>query len=69
MVQSLGADEVVDYTQEDFAEKYKDRPFDVIVDSVHGETEIKSYTVLKPGATYVHIRWVIASYTILSRNP
>ena len=34
--QELGADETVDYTKEDFAQKYKDKPFDVIVDPIGG---------------------------------
>ena len=34
--QELGADETVDYTKEDFAQKYKDQPFDVIVDPIGG---------------------------------
>lgn len=54
-IQELGADETVDYTKEDFAEKYKDKPFDVIVDPIGGEVEKKSYTVLAPGGTYAHI--------------
>lgn len=53
--QELGADETVDYTKEDFAQKYKDKPFDVIVDPIGGEVEKKSYTVLAPGGTYAHI--------------
>lgn len=32
----LGADEAVDYTSEDFAERYKDAPFDVVVDALSG---------------------------------
>lgn len=36
MVQELGADEVVDYQKENFAEIYKDKPFDLILDSVGG---------------------------------
>ena len=53
--QELGADETVDYTKEDFAERYKDKAFDVIVDPIGGEVEKKSYTVLAPGGTYAHI--------------
>lgn len=36
MVQELGADEVVDYRTEEFAERYKDKPFDLVIDSVGG---------------------------------
>lgn len=56
-MQGLGADEVVDYTKEDFAAKYKDAPFDAIVDLVGGDSELKSYQVLKPGGTFAHIRY------------
>ncbi len=35
-LQELGADETVDYTKEDFSAKYKDQPFDVIMDSIGG---------------------------------
>lgn len=59
VAQSLGADEVVDYTKEDFAEKYKDDPFDAIVDLIGGETEVKSYDLLKEGGTYAHIRYAV----------
>lgn len=63
-MQSLGADEVVDYTKEDFAEKYKAAPFDAIVDLIGGETEVKSYGVLKPGGTFAHIRCCPCSFEI-----
>lgn len=39
--QELGADETVDYTKEDFSAKYKDKPFDVIMDSVGGAAPVK----------------------------
>ena len=47
MVRSLGADFVVDYTREDFAELLSD--CDVVLDSLGGESVEKSLTVLKPG--------------------
>ena len=55
-MQSVGADEVVDYTKEDFSEKYKDKPFDAIVDLIGGDVELKSYNVLKENGTFAHIR-------------
>lgn len=84
-LQSLGADEVVNYREQDFAEIYKDpsKHFDAIVDLIGGtpiatfrclfgvnvwsqtwkimilagagETEVKSYGLLKPGGTFAHI--------------
>lgn len=50
-VKGLGADEVIDYTSQDFAELIKD--FDAAFDTVGGETNTKSYTVLKPGGSLV----------------
>ena len=40
--QELGADETVDYSTEDFSTRYKDQPFDVIMDSVGGATCLNS---------------------------
>ena len=50
-VKSLGADEVIDYKTQDFTELLKD--FDAVYDTVGGETNAKSYTILKPGGTLV----------------
>ena len=45
-MQELGADEVVDYQTEDFAEKYKDKPFDLILDPVGGAlSALQAHTV------------------------
>ncbi|EIE19170.1 NAD(P)-binding protein [Coccomyxa subellipsoidea C-169] len=53
--EELGADEVLNYKEEDFAEKYKDKPFDLVIDAIGGTVEDKSYTVLAPHGTYTHI--------------
>jgi NADPH:quinone reductase-like Zn-dependent oxidoreductase len=50
-VKSLGADEVIDYKTQDFTEKVKD--YDAVFDTVGGETNTKSYQVLKPGGILV----------------
>lgn len=50
-VKSLGADEVIDYRGQDFAALLKD--YDAVFDTVGGETNRKSYTVLKPGGALV----------------
>jgi len=36
-VQELGADETINYREQDFADVYKDKPFDYIFDSVGGK--------------------------------
>lgn len=50
-VKSLGADEVIDYRAQNFAALLKD--YDAVFDTVGGETNRKSYTVLKPGGALV----------------
>jgi alcohol dehydrogenase len=50
-VKNLGADEIIDYQHKDFAELLKD--YDAVFDTVGGETNSKSYTVLKPGGALV----------------
>jgi NADPH:quinone reductase-like Zn-dependent oxidoreductase len=53
MVKSLGADEVVDYTREDFS---KDGPvYDIVVDTVGKSGFSRSLKSLKPGSPYVRI--------------
>lgn len=37
VVQELGADETINYREQDFADVYKDKPFDYIFDSVGGK--------------------------------
>lgn len=46
-VRDLGADFVVDYTKQDFAQILSG--YDLVVDSLGGENLLKSLTVLKPG--------------------
>ncbi|WP_336823282.1 NADP-dependent oxidoreductase [Sporosarcina sp. USHLN248] len=48
-LKELGADVVVDYTNEDFTKVLHD--YDLVVDLVGGETQIRSYQVLKKGGT------------------
>ncbi len=50
-LKDLGADEVIDYSKENFEEKLKD--FDVVFDTLGGDTQIKSIRVLKPGGILV----------------
>lgn len=53
LVKSLGADEVIDYRSQDFASVAKD--MDVVFDTLGGEVQEKSWSVLKPGGMLVSI--------------
>jgi NADPH:quinone reductase-like Zn-dependent oxidoreductase len=55
-VKGLGADRVIDYTQEDFTKVAG--PCDVVFDTVGGEVQVRSYDVLKPGGRLV---WIAAA--------
>jgi NADPH:quinone reductase-like Zn-dependent oxidoreductase len=52
-VRSLGADVVVDYTKEDFAEVLSG--YDAVLDSLGGENLEKSLDVLKPGGQAISV--------------
>jgi NADPH:quinone reductase-like Zn-dependent oxidoreductase len=52
-VRGLGADVVVDYRKEDFAEVLSG--YDVVLDSLGGENLEKSLTVLKPGGQAIGV--------------
>jgi NADPH:quinone reductase-like Zn-dependent oxidoreductase len=51
LLKDLGADEAIDYTAADFRTKVKD--VDLVLDTVGGETQEKSFAVLKRGGTLV----------------
>ena len=52
-VRDLGADEVIDYTKQDFAELLSG--YDVVIDSLGGDILAKSLTVLKPGGLAISV--------------
>ncbi len=52
-VKSLGADEVIDYTVEDFSKQIKD--IDIVFDTMGGETQRKAFSVLRDGGTLISI--------------
>ncbi|GAA1676779.1 NADP-dependent oxidoreductase [Kribbella yunnanensis] len=54
-VRSLGADEVIDYRTEDFADVLRTQPVDVVFDPIAGETGLRSLQVLKDGGAFVSI--------------
>lgn len=53
MVKSLGADQAVDYTQDDFTTR--DERYDLIFDTVGKMPKSKCKSVLAAGGTYVHV--------------
>lgn len=53
LVRGLGADVVVDYTRQDFAEILSE--YDLVVDSLGGENLTKSLTVLRPGGLAIGV--------------
>ena len=53
LVEFLGADEVIDYKTQRFADVVKD--LDVVFDTLGGEVQESSWSVLKPGGTLVSI--------------
>jgi NADPH:quinone reductase-like Zn-dependent oxidoreductase len=53
LVRNLGADRVIDYRKEDFVTGLKD--IDVVLDTIGGETQLRSYAVLRPHGTLVTI--------------
>ncbi|MFF2242552.1 NADP-dependent oxidoreductase [Arthrobacter sp. NPDC058130] len=56
LVRRLGADRVIDYTRENFAEVLHD--FDAVLDLVGGATLKDSFRILRPGARVVSIAGV-----------
>ena len=52
-VQKLGADEVIDYTQVDFAEAVSD--VDAVIDTIGGDYSIRSLRTLRRGGTLVSL--------------
>ncbi|WP_033818770.1 NADP-dependent oxidoreductase [Kitasatospora sp. MBT63] len=56
LARSLGADQVIDYRNEKFDEVVE--PVDVVLDTVGGETQDRSFPLLKPGGTLVSIVFI-----------
>ncbi|MFE0173218.1 NADP-dependent oxidoreductase [Streptomyces sp. NPDC059002] len=55
LVRSLGADELIDYRTQDFAEALRDVGVDVVLDAVGGPTPARSLRTLRPGGTLVSL--------------
>jgi NADPH:quinone reductase-like Zn-dependent oxidoreductase len=69
LVKSLGADEVVDYLQEDFTKNGK--TYDVVFDAVGKHSFRRSRGSLKPGGTYIEtdlgFMWHVPVLTLLTK--
>jgi NADPH:quinone reductase-like Zn-dependent oxidoreductase len=70
LVRSLGADEVIDYLQEDFTKNGK--TYDVIFDAVGKHSFRRSRRSLKPGGTYLEtdlgFMWHVPLLALLTRR-
>ncbi|MEO6818479.1 MAG: NADP-dependent oxidoreductase [Ginsengibacter sp.] len=53
LLQSLGVDEIIDYTKTDFTTVVKN--VDIVLDLVGGETQLKSFDVIKKGGQLISI--------------
>ena len=53
LVKRLGADIVIDYKKDDFEKVLND--YDLVLNSLGGETLVKSLTVLKPGGKLISV--------------
>ena len=67
-VRSLGADEVIDYRTEDFAQVLAEQPVDVVFDAIAGEYSGRSLKVLKDGGVLVSILPVDEAATAEARR-
>ena len=52
-VRSLGADQVIDYTEQDFSRAIED--VDLVFDLIGGDVRFKSFKVVRPGGVITHI--------------
>ncbi len=51
MVKSLGADQIIDYTKEDFSKSVSG--LDMVLDTIGGDTQARSWSVLRKGGVLV----------------
>jgi NADPH:quinone reductase-like Zn-dependent oxidoreductase len=52
-LKSIGVDQTIDYTREDFSKTLKD--VDIVLDPIGGDTTLRSLQAMKPGGTLVSI--------------
>jgi NADPH:quinone reductase-like Zn-dependent oxidoreductase len=55
LVESLGADQVIDYTTTRFTEALASNPVDLVFDTLGGQVQADSWSVLRPGGMLVSI--------------
>lgn len=67
-VRGLGADEVIDYRTEDFAEVLREHPVDVVFDPIAGDYSARSLSVLKDDGALVSILPVPAAAAEIARG-
>lgn len=60
-VRDLGADQVIDYTTQDFTQAAP--PCDVVYDTIGGSTHERSFAVLKPGGRLAYVAAPPAGFT------
>jgi 2-desacetyl-2-hydroxyethyl bacteriochlorophyllide A dehydrogenase len=66
LVKSLGADVIVDYTKEHFEDVLKD--YDVVFETLGGENQVKSFSVLKDGGFLTSIVGIPSANWAKSQN-
>jgi NADPH:quinone reductase-like Zn-dependent oxidoreductase len=65
LLRDLGADELIDYTTQDFSELVRD--VDVVLDSIGGDYEDRSLLTLRPGGILIGITDPLASAEIAAK--
>ncbi|WP_087024766.1 NADP-dependent oxidoreductase [Thaumasiovibrio subtropicus] len=54
-VLSLGADEVIDYQQQDIIEELENNPVDVVFESMWGQFQVDAIQIIKPSGTLISL--------------
>nr|WP_086938276.1 NADP-dependent oxidoreductase [Thaumasiovibrio occultus] len=54
-LESLGADDVLDYTQQDIYQWLRDNPVDLVLESLHGDAQVECVAAIKPKGRLISI--------------